>query len=600
MFKGGTCFQGSPFCFFARATLKKGTIIAQSAGGNWLLFSEPRTILCATLPCQIDTVMCEVETARAAGSHVAGFLAYEAASAFDPALVTYPPDDFPLAWFGIYDSVQILKQLPEPTEKYLGNLDWVPDTDRIAYGRALDKIRAWIQSGDTYQVNYTIRLRSAFSEDPYTLFVRLCQAQAARCAVYADLGDWAVCSASPELFFETHGDTILTRPMKGTAARGLTYASDMQNAHELADSTKNRAENVMIVDMIRNDLGHIAVPGSISPEPLFEVERYPTLYQMVSTVKARTQGTFRDIVHALFPCASITGAPKVRTMQIIRDLETSPRHFYTGMAGYCLADGTSRFNVMIRTVTVDKKAQVAEYGVGGGIVWDSVEQQEYDECLTKAAVLTHMPPQFSLLETLRYDPPSGFAYVAEHCERAADSAQYFGYPYDVKSMLDALQRAVKGKSVPQRVRWLLAADGGMEVTSVDLQPLDGRPIAVAGIGSCCKEDVFLYHKTTHRAVYDKALSAFPNCRDVILVNEDGEVTESCLANVVFQWNGESFTPPVECGLLDGTMRRALVASGELKERRLMRDEIWQVERIWLINSVRGWMEVPRERLVADM
>ncbi len=580
--------------------MKKGTILAQSSEGHWLRFSDPLTVLCARTPSEVHDVLAAVEEGLAVGKHAAGFVAYEAASAFDPALVTFPRDDFPLAWFGLYDTPVQLDTLPEPEEESLAALDWQADIDRLAYGRAIQRIRAWIQEGDTYQVNYTMRLRARFAGDAYALFTRLCKAQAARYAVFGDIGDIAICSASPELFFEKSGEDIVARPMKGTARRGLTESQDATIAAELAACSKNRAENVMIVDMIRNDLGRIAEPESILPEPLFEVERYPTLFQMVSTVRAKSQSSLSDIIGALFPCASITGAPKVRTMQIVRELEKSPRHFYTGMAGYCLADGTSRFNVMIRTVTVDKKASMAEYGVGGGIVWDSVEEDEYEECLTKAAVLTHVPPVFSLLETLRYDLQSGFRYLSEHCERALASARYFDYPLDRDKMVATLYAAVRGKLVPQRVRWLLSPDGAMQVESVDLAPLPEKPVGLASIGGCQKQDVFLYHKTTHRLVYEQALQQFPDCGDVILVNAEGEVTESCLANVVFERDGQKFTPPVTCGLLDGTMRRALVAAGELQEARIAREALLQADRIWLINSVRGWMELPRERLVADM
>ena len=577
--------------------VKPGTILAQAPEGDWLLFAEPQAILCARTHAEVRDVLAAVQAAVSAGQHVAGFVAYEAAAAFDPALETYPPDGFPLAWFGIYAAPERLMSLPAPAAACPDRLDWQAETDRETYGQSIRKIREWIQEGDTYQVNYTIRLRSQFAGDAYALFVRLCKAQAARYAVFGDLGDWAVCSASPELFFATEGGEILARPMKGTAARGMTDAQDALIARTLSACAKNRAENVMIVDMIRNDLGRIAEPESIVPAPLFEVERYPTLFQMASTVRAKTQRSFSDIVSALFPCASITGAPKVRTMQIIRELEKSPRHFYTGMAGYCLGDGTAQFNVMIRTVTVDQRAGVAEYGVGGGIVWDSVEQNEYDECLTKAAVLTHVRPLFSLLETLRYDPENGFAYLSEHCERAAASARYFGYPFSRQEMEEVLAESIRGTSGAQRVRWLLAPDGSMRGETTALPPLPDKPIGIAATASCSRNDVFLYHKTTHRPVYAEALRQFPDCRDVILVNEDGEVTESCLANVVFERDGQKCTPPIACGLLDGTMRHALVASGELLEARITRENLLQTERIWLINSVRGWMEVPRTRLV---
>ncbi len=576
--------------------MKAGTLLAQAPAGDWLVFADPREVLCAYAPAEVSSVLAAVDRALADGKHVAGFLAYEAACAMDAALETHSAAGVPLAWFGVYDAPDRIDALPEPAGADFPVLDWQPDTTREAYGAAIDRIRSYIASGDTYQVNYTMRLRARFAGDAYALFVRLCRAQAPRHAVFGDLGDWAVCSASPELFFEKCGEAILARPMKGTAARGLTEAEDACIREALAHCPKNRSENVMIVDMIRNDLGRIAEPGSVVPAPLFGVERYPTLFQMVSTVRARTRAPFSQTVRALFPCASITGAPKVRTMQIIKALERSPRHFYTGMAGYCTPDGLSRFNVMIRTVTVDKRSGTAEYGVGGGIVWDSVEQHEYDECLTKAAVLTYAPPAFELLETLCYTPGEGYAYLEAHMERAGASAQYWGYPFDAEQMQQALEQAVLGKRVSQRVRWLLARDGRMRVASVDLQPLGPRPVGVAAVGACRRQDVFLYHKTTQRVPYETAQVAFPDCGDVILVNEAGEVTESCLGNVVFERDDRKYTPPVACGLLDGTMRRTLVAAGEIGEAQLLREDLLACDRLWLINSVRGWMPLTKAQL----
>ncbi len=598
MVVGDTCQTGVTHFFLIEmgVVVKPGTVLAQAPDGKWLLFSAPLSVLCARTHADVLPVMAKVQKAIGEGKFTAGFMAYEAATVFDSALETYPPDGFPLVWFGIYDKPEHLHSLPPPAAPFTEKLDWQPDTAREEYADAIRRIREWIRAGDTYQVNYTMRLRSQFEGDPYALFVRLCKAQAGQYAVFGDLGDWAVCSASPELFFATQGKTIISRPMKGTSKRGLTTEQDADIACELAVCEKNRAENVMIVDMIRNDLGRIADPDTIQPESLFAVERYNTLFQMVSTVRAETSASFSDIVRALFPCASITGAPKVRTMQLIRELEKSPRHFYTGMAGYCQPDGVSRFNVMIRTVTVEKQSGIAEYGVGGGIVWDSVEEKEYAECLTKAAVLTHVQPAFEIVETLRYDPDTGFAYLAEHGARASASAEYFGYPFDFAQMERVLEAAVRGKVAAQRVRWLLGADGAMRVESVDLLPLPEKPVGVGRVGSCRSNDVFLYHKTTHREAYKAALAAFPECGDVILVNQNGEVTESCLANVVVERDGQKYTPPVSCGLLNGTMRRALIATGALQEARITRDELLHCDRLWLINSVRGWMEVPRERL----
>ncbi len=298
-------------------------------------------------------------------------------------------------------------------------LSWEPSICRKTYEAGIQKVRELIRKGDTYQVNYTYRLRAGFAGDPWALFAGMVQAQGAHYSAFIHAGDWVICCASPELFFRRQGADLLCRPMKGTSPRGLWSADDAAQAEALRTSVKNQAENVMIVDMVRNDLGRVARLGSVGVRSLFDVEKYPTLWQMTSTVKCETSASVPEIFGALFPAASITGAPKVRTMAIISELEDSPRRIYTGSIGFIAPGGFAQFNVAIRTVLIDRHAQAAEYGVGGGIVWDSVPETEFEECQTKSRILTTPRPQFALLETMRWTPKEGFYLLDLHLRRLA-------------------------------------------------------------------------------------------------------------------------------------------------------------------------------------
>ena len=414
-------------------------------------------------------------------------------------------------------------------------------------------------------------------------------------SAYVDLGRHALCSASPELFFRLEGDQIVSRPMKGTAARGRTLKEDEGQAAWLRQSVKNQAENLMIVDMVRNDLGRIAHPGTVRVPRLFELEKYPTLYQLTSTVAARTDASLEEIFAALFPCASITGAPKIRTMHLIRRLEKQPRGIYTGAIGWVGPGRRACFSVAIRTVQIERAAGTATYGTGAGIVWDSEAETEYRECLTKAQLLTRSPDEFSLLETLRWDSEGGFALLERHLQRLRDSARYFDYRYrrdEVTVQLLGLSERLP--PAPHRVRLLLRSDGEVRLES---EPLSQKPpswrVAIAG-STLDRNDPFLFHKTTRRAVYDKARAEFPALDDVILCNQEDELTESTMANLVLKIGGELLTPPIDCGLLPGTRRAELLAKGRLREAVLPRAALLEAEEVWLINSVRGWIRAELE------
>lgn len=361
------------------------------AAGNvrWLRGGNCIGVVRADSTSEILPALEEVQRAAERGLYAAGFVAYDAASGIEWHLEIRPPklgSRIPLLWFALFE---VLAECDPPRAECgtfrLGH--WQPSVTKERYSAAIDRIKDHIAAGDTYQVNYTFRLRAPFRGEPRPLFVKLFEAQQTQYAAYIETEEFAICSASPELFFDLADGVITTRPMKGTAPRGGTSEEDGRLRTELAGSVKNRAENAMIVDMMRNDLGRVAEVGSVKVSDAFAVEEYPTLFQMTSTVSARTGASLVEIFRALFPCASITGAPKVRTMQIIRELEDSPRGVYTGCIGYVAPGGRARFNVAIRTAAIDRVAGLTEYGTGGGVVWDSQAQSEYDEAMTKAAVL---------------------------------------------------------------------------------------------------------------------------------------------------------------------------------------------------------------------
>ena len=585
-----------------------GLVILHDPQLGWRRFANPIEIVSTRSISEVLSALHYLETQISARQlYAAGFIAYEAAPAFDAALHVRSAGDFPLLWFGLYDHVETI-ELPAP-DRPPPALVWQPSVTWPEYEHVIHTIKDHIADGHTYQVNYTYRLRAAFNEDPWSFFLHLARKQS-RYAAYLELGRWVVCSASPELFFQLRGNTLTGRPMKGTAPRGKTLAEDDAQADWLRHSEKNRAENVMIVDMIRNDLGRIATIGSVAVPRLFEVERYPTVLQMTSTVTAQTAASYADILRALFPCASITGAPKVSTMQIIADLETTPRGLYTGAIGYLAPDRAAQFSVAIRTVTIDRETQQAEYGVGGGIVWDSDAADEFRECEIKTRVLMPVetgrsPLEFDLLEALLWTPVNdgtptgGYFLLNRHVARLRDSAAYFGYPFDGAALADRLAEAAALLSTEDhKVRVALSRSGALTLSAVPLSvsarpPLQRVALAQRPIDSA---DVFLYHKTTRRAVYDAALATRGDADEVILWNERGEITEACTANVVIELDDELLTPPIACGLLGGTLRAELLAAGKIVERVISIDLLRQTvarraARVWLINSVRKWMPV---------
>ncbi len=384
-------------------SLPAGTCVlrldARSGPGGWLVCRAPRGAVVARTSAEVPDLLREVAAQTARGQVAAGFVAYEAAPAFDAALTVrtpraggsapvVPPAHPPVAWFGFYDTALLSARPPVARRAAVWSAGpWLPSLSAGAHAAAVARVKEHIAAGDTYQVNLTFRLRSRLRGDPWAYFLALQRRQRSGCSAFVDTGEDVVVSASPELFFRLDGERIVTRPMKGTSERGRDAAHDRRLAARLRASAKECAENVMIVDMMRNDLGRIARLGSVVVERLLAVERYPTVLQMTSTVAARTGASLPDLFAALFPCASVTGAPKASTMGIIADLESTPRGVYTGAVGCVLPGRRAQFNVAIRTVHVTAATGAAEYGVGGGIVWDSTAEAEYAECLAKAALL---------------------------------------------------------------------------------------------------------------------------------------------------------------------------------------------------------------------
>ncbi len=554
---------------------------------------------------RIDEVLPTIAAADAAsarGLWVAGFVAYEAAPGLDPSLTVRsrePNDPFarlPLVWFAMFERrEETLLPSPRNTPEGSGDAPWEPSVDRRRYDDAIAQIRERIAAGDTYQVNHTLRLRSTVVGDERGLYRDLCYAQRGAHAAYLNAGRYRVLSASPELFFRIDGERLTTRPMKGTAPRGRWPAEDEAIRAGLTSSVKDRAENAMIVDLLRNDLGRIARPGTVTWSKAFEPERFETVWQLTSTVSCElaTGTDLAGVFRALFPSGSVTGAPKVRTMQLIADLEDSPRGVYCGAVGYvapaAAGPPSASFNVAIRTVIVDSVSGVAEYGVGGGITYDSSAAKEFEETIAKARVLTARRPPFELFETMRRDPGEPVHQLPEHLTRLRDSAAYFGFAMDEEEVSRALDVAGADAERPVRIRLNLSRSGHISVTTTVLDRGAPEPVRLAlDDEPVDPSDVFLFHKTTLRRRYEEARARHLDVDDVVLMNIDGAITETCVANIAVHHLGRWWTPPISAGLLPGTDRAALLADGTLAERTITIEELRAADDLAILSSVRGW------------
>jgi para-aminobenzoate synthetase/4-amino-4-deoxychorismate lyase len=556
-----------------------------------LAFTEPVQVLETYDLSQVPAILEGVEKALQDGFYAAGYVAYEAASAFHPEMVVHDGAELPLVWFGIFNKPE--PPVPEPEDGRFDVSDWRLAGSEKLYRDGIARIKRAIEEGHTYQVNYTERLHARFTGSARAFYGQLARNQQAGYGAYLDLGRYQVLSASPELFFRVDGGKITTKPMKGTAVRGRTLQEDKEQAEQLLSSEKERAENLMIVDLLRNDMSRLAASGSVKVPKLFEVEAYPTVLQLTSTVEADLAPnlTVFDWFQALFPCGSITGAPKISTMKTIAELEGSPRGVYCGAIGFITPEKNAVFSVPIRTVVIDSENGRAKYGVGGGITWDSTPQGEFEELYAKAQVLTARRPAFSLLESLRLEGGS-YPLLAYHLQRLEASAAYFGFRADSEEAETLLAKlAGQYPDGTHKVRLLMDRRGAFTADAQPALPVSGPVKAVLASAPVNSADPFLFHKTTHRQAYESAQQAAGDAFAALLWNENGELTEFTIGNLVVEKDGRFFTPPVRCGLLAGTFRQQLLDSGKIAERVIMKDSLGEWDAIWFINGVRGWLKV---------
>ncbi len=564
--------------------------------GQSLLFTQPRERLVAYDAASARNALARLAAAGKEGLWAAGYLAYELGFLFEERLQHLLPgrSETPLLWFGLYDAPErpsraavdaMLATAPPGAAREL-----TPGLDRAAYGKAFAAVQKLIAAGDVYQVNLTMKATFQLDGDALGLYRALAASQQVAYGALIHAGDHHVLSRSPELFVSRTGDRLKARPMKGTLKRGKTLAEDAAGRKALASDEKNRAENLMIVDLLRNDLGRIAETGSVRVTDLFTVETYRSLHTMTSGIEAEARpGTgIAEVLENLFPCGSITGAPKLRAMEIIHAVEAGPRGLYTGAIGYIAPGGDFAFNVAIRTALIDSAGR-GEIGMGGGIVADSRAEDEYAEALLKLNFLSDPAPPVTLIETFKWSPDEGFALLERHLDRLLDSAAYFALPVTREAASGFLADAAKGWTAPMRVR-LTLAETGLDLSAVPLPPNPAQFRFVIADERLDPTSIWLAHKTTNRGFYDQPRQQAHDLLgvdEVVFLNQRGELTEGSFTNLFVELNGVLFTPPLASGLLPGTLRAELVASGKAAERMMTLADLERADAVYLGNSVRG-------------
>ena len=570
-------------------------------GAAWLLTN----FRCAIGASDPDAVFAAVDVATNGGEWAILAADYELGACFDRAMVQ-PGASSPRlrGWvFGCAERLDAdalecffadrLAEMPAH-DRICGVADAVLTLDAASHAAKVDQIRRWISEGDCYQVNLTFPVDFTAYGHPLALYARLRARQPVRYGAFVLTPEATILSFSPELFFERHGCRVVTRPMKGTAQRGATPEADARNRAALLASSKERAENVMIVDLLRNDLGRLAAPGGVNVEALCAIEAYPTLWQMVSTISADLpDAPLRDIFRALFPCGSITGAPKIRAMARIAEMESGPRGLYTGALGWVAPGGDCRFNVAIRTLEIHAAGH-ARLGIGSGIVIDADPAREYAECLLKASFVTGFDPGFELIETLRL-VEGVYPLMVLHLQRIESSALALGFACDLSAISERLAAVAREcRDGAHRVRLTLAHDGRLSVQHAKMPADEQQWQIVVADEALDGDDYLLRHKTTARSRYDAALArlaAMPAVFDAIFCNTRGEVCEGARSNVYVERDGVLLTPPVSSGLLPGVMRRHLLESGRAVERVLYRGDLLTAPAIYLSNALRGLFPV---------
>jgi len=575
------------------------------------LFLNPVKTIAAKKLDEIPELFRQIEEALASGLHVAGYLSYECGYHFERFEgVNLSSPELPLAWFGVYarpfvyDHARGRFEGAEPIPVSDNPQEETPIrlTESVAltipedeYCAKILKIKEYIQAGETYQVNFTDNVSVHTTSSAASAFAALSESQPVAYSAFINVAGHHVLSLSPELFFRIDAGRIVTRPMKGTMSRGLDATEDTLQASRLQSDAKNRSEHVMIVDLLRNDLGRICTMGGVHVDDIFSIERYQTLLQMTSTISGTLRPGLRyyDIFKGMFPSGSITGAPKIRTMQIIREMERAPRGIYTGAIGFISPHGSSVFNVAIRTLVL--KDGLGQMGVGGGIVADSNPADEYRECLLKAEFLTRHRQDFQLIETMLWTD-GNLPHLSMHLDRLESSSSYFDFPFDRADLLtritDTSHQLQTGDRY--RIRLLLDSSGNVTLTPTKLTE-ETATVSVRLLHEPTNSsDVFLRHKTTHREAYERqyAQARADGFDEVIFVNERGEVTEGAISNIFIRQGGKLLTPPLSSGVLPGIYRRHLLETNAIAEESILTTkDLVSAEAVFLCNSIRGLREV---------
>lgn len=567
------------------------------------LYRDPVAEFCAMTGAEVAAALTAAQEAAAKGLHVAGYLGYEAGLALEPRLAILPRaggNGRPLVWLAAFEGHETLA--PEAVPGWLAGRAHVaggppllsplrPAIEREDYDAAFIRVREAIAAGDIYQANFTFPLKGRWAGDPLAIYARLRARAAAGYGALVFDGDRHHLSLSPELFFALKGGDVTLKPMKGTRPRGSDPEADEALARELAASEKDRAENLMITDLMRNDVSRLAVPGSVTVRDAFRVETYPTVHQMTSTVRAKMAdgaGAI-DLVRAIFPCGSITGAPKIRAMELIDAIEDNPRNLYCGAIGRVDPGGDAAFNVAIRTLTLDKSG-AATMGVGSGLVFDSRVDDEWAECLVKGSFVAAARPDVRLIETMAFDPMVGVPLIELHLQRLKDSAAALGFAIDRHALRNQIQAFCFMNREPKRLRVLVDFDGNWEIEGSDPPaPIDGPvPVALCPL-PVAPGDWRLRYKTTDRTFYEDARieAEGHGAREAVLVRDDGFVTEGSFTNVFVERDGTLLTPPVERGLLPGVLRASLIEQGRAAEADLTAADL--APGFLIGNALRGLM-----------
>jgi para-aminobenzoate synthetase/4-amino-4-deoxychorismate lyase len=554
------------------------------------LYANPVRVIEARVASDVRAALGAVRDGGREGLHAAGFIAYEAASGIEPRLATIDGGTTPLVWFGLFEGYEEIATdamptlLPDPAGAWAAAPE--PAIDRVAYDDRIARLLDLIAAGDIYQANFTFPAIVRFAGDPLALYARLREQAKAPYGAIVRTGSETLLSLSPELFFRLDARRLLARPMKGTAVRGATPDADRAAVAGLAGEAKQRAENLMIVDLLRNDLARVSTPGSVHVPSLFAVETYPTVHQMVSDVAA-TLAEKRDavdVIEALFPCGSITGAPKIRASEVIAGIEQTPRGAYTGAIGRIDPGGDAIFNVAIRTLEIGD-ANEAKLGLGSGIVADSLAQEEWAECLAKGAFVTAGQRRFDLIETMAFDPETGIASLDRHLERMKASALTFGFPFDRHATRNELQAATFRLRGKRRIRLLLASSGALAIQVSPMPVAPDAPVAVTIVPmQVAPRDFRLRHKTTDRRFYDDPRQQAGSF-EVAFATSDGFLTEGSFTNLFVAREGILITPPVSRGLLPGILRADLIESGRAVEGDLLIDDL--ADGFFIGNALRG-------------